>query len=71
MKPTNEKSGVWQQKGHKVFGGPPTPATPPDSVPDEAAVFDAVYTLLGDMAAMIGQPRGFNFGGLTTRRMAH
>jgi len=40
-------------------------------VPDEAAVFNAVYTLLGDMAATIGQPRGFNFGGLTTRRMTH
>ena len=71
MKPTNEKSGVRQQRGHKVFGCPPTPANPPDTVPDEAAVFDAVYTLLGDMAATIGQPRGFNFGGVTTRRTAY
>jgi hypothetical protein len=71
MKPTNEKSGVRQQRGHKVFGGSPAPASSQDTLPDEAVLFGAVYTLLGDMAAMIGQPRGFNFGGLTTRRTAY
>ena len=55
MKPTDEKSGVRQQRRHKDFGCPPTPASLPDAIPDEAAVFDAVYTLLGDMAATIGQ----------------
>lgn len=68
MKPINEKSGVRQQRSHKDFGCPPTPANPPDTVPAEAAVFDVVYTLLGDMATTIGQPRSFDFAGVTTRR---
>jgi hypothetical protein len=67
MKPTDEKSGVWQRRGHKVFGCPPTPASQPDAVSDEAAIFEDVYTLLGNMAAAIGQPRGFNFRDLTIR----
>ena len=71
MKPTDEKSGVRQQRGHKVFGGSPAPASSPDTVPDEAAIFEAVYRLLGDMAAMIGQPRGFDFEGVTIRRTAY
>jgi hypothetical protein len=40
-------------------------------VPDEAAVFDAVYTLLGDVAAMIGQPGSFNFGGVASGRTVY
>lgn len=63
MKPTDEKSGVRQQEGHKVFDGPPTLGSPPEPTTAEAAVFDVVYTLLGDMAATIGRPRRFNFGG--------
>jgi hypothetical protein len=43
----------------------------PDTVPDEAAILEAVYTLLGSMAAVIGQPRGINFGDLAARRSAH
>jgi hypothetical protein len=71
MKPTDEKSGVRQRRGHKVFGCPPTPASLPDAMSDEAAILEAVYTLLGNMAATIGQPRGFNFGDLAARRSAY
>ena len=59
MKPIDEENG------HKSLGG--LPARPPAARPDETTVFDAVYTLLGDMAATISQPREFNFGGAKRR----
>ena len=43
---------------------PPTSANLPDAVSDEAAVFDAVYTLLGNMTAAIGQPLWIQLRGL-------
>lgn len=53
---------------------PPSRSTEPESVPMAAVVFDVVYTLLSDMAAIMGWPRGFSFRGMTfgrTSRRAH
>ena len=67
MKPTDEKSGVRQQRAIRFSTARQRWAIRRTDAA-EAAVFDVVYTLLGDMAATIGRPGEFNFGDVTTRR---
>jgi len=46
----------------------PSRSTEPESMPTAAVAFDVVYTLLSDLAAIMGWPRGFSFRGMTFGR---